>query len=106
MDHLVQDRLVGSRRRGNNLHLLLERGVVDPDVEHEPVQLSLWQWIGSLLLDGILSGQDEEGKIKGIGYPSCRHLVLLHRLKESRLSLGRSSIDLIGQKNIGKDRSL
>jgi hypothetical protein len=34
-----------------------------------------------------------------------RHLVLLHRLQEGRLGLGRRAVDLVGQNHVGKDRS-
>ena len=49
----------------DNLHLVVERGVVEPDVEHEAVELSLGQRVGSLLLDGVLGGEHEEGRRQG-----------------------------------------
>ncbi len=42
------------------LLLLLERGIADPDIEHEPVELGLGQGIRALLLDRVLGGDHEE----------------------------------------------
>jgi hypothetical protein len=58
--------------RGRNLHLniccralddfqlFLGRGIIDPDMEHEPVELCLRQRVGAFLLDRVLRGEDEE----------------------------------------------
>src|SRR5262252_644966 len=43
-----------------DLTLLLPRRVDDAELQHEAVHLRLGQGVGSLLLDGVLRGEDEE----------------------------------------------
>ena len=40
--------------------LLVPRGIADPHLEHEAVELRLGQRIGALLLDRVLGGEHEE----------------------------------------------
>ena len=44
--------------------LLLGGRVVDLDEEHEAVELGLGQRVGALLLDRVLGGEDEEGRLE------------------------------------------
>src|ERR1019366_1754046 len=48
-------------------------------------------------------GQDDEGVGEAMGPPVHGDLVLLHRLEEGRLGLGRGPVDLVGQQNLGED---
>ena len=45
---------------GENLVLIGAVGVADAHLEHESVQLSLGQWVGSFLLDGVLCSHRQE----------------------------------------------
>ena len=67
VNHLFKDRLIRTRGGGDDLHLLIQRGIVDLDIKHESIELGLWQRIGSLLFDGVLGCEDEEGKIEVCG---------------------------------------
>ena len=85
---------------------LRSAGIPDPKLEHEPVELRLGKGIGPLLLDGVLGGQHEEGVGEVVGGAARRDLVLLHRLEQRRLGLGRGPVDLVGEHHVGEDRSL
>ena len=65
-------------------------GIPDAKLEHEPVELRLGQGIGALLLDRVLGRQHEEGIGELVGGAARRHLMLLHRLEQRRLGLGRA----------------
>ena len=76
----------------------------DHDVEHETVELRFRQRIRAFELDRVLSREDKEGLIEGIGATLDRDLVLLHRFEKGRLRLGRCAVDLVGKQDIGEDR--
>ena len=40
-----------------------------------------------------------------MGHTTGGHFIFLHGLEQSRLRFGRGTIDLIGQKDVGKNRS-
>ena len=98
----------GSRRRGlaDDGHLVVLRQVVDRHVEHEAVELGLGQRVGAFHLDGVLRGEDEERLVQRVAHAGGGHLVLLHRLEQGRLRLGRRAVDLVGQDHVGEDRAL
>ena len=62
--------------------------------------------IRSLLLDRVLRGQDEERLLERERFVADRDLMLLHRLQQRRLHLGRRPVDLIGQDEVREDRTL
>ena len=127
-DHMVRDRHAGDGLlEGQNLlgvhdllqlgvavrcdladdrHLLLLGGVVDDDVEHEAVKLRLGQGIGALLLDRVLRGEDEERLRKRIRMAGHGDGVLLHRLKEGGLGLGRGAVDFVREQHVREDGAL
>ena len=98
-------RLVDRGRQPDDVQLLVLAGIVDQDVEHEAVELGLGQRVGSLLLDRVLGGQDEERIGQAVPLAAHGHLPLLHGLQECRLGLGRRAIDLVGQHDVGEDRA-
>ncbi len=61
--------------------------------------------IGALHLERVLGGQDEERRVERVALPGDRDLVLLHRLEQARLGLRRRPVDLVGQHEVGEDRS-
>jgi hypothetical protein len=81
------------------------REVVDHDVEHEPVELRLRQGIGAFELDRVLGREHEERLLEGVGLALHGHAVLLHRLQEGGLRLGRRAVDLVGQDDVAEDRA-
>ena len=48
----------------------------------------------------------KNGSSSGIAHAGRRDLVLLHRLQERGLRLGRSAVDLVGEDHVGEDRPL
>ncbi len=85
--------------------LLFQSRIVDDHLEHETVDLCLRQLIGTFLLDRVLSSHDEERVGQGESLLADGHLMLLHCLKQSALHLGRSTVDLISQHEVGEDRT-
>ena len=65
--------------------------------------MCLRQGIGALLLDRVLRGQDKEGLLQPEGFPAGCDFVLLHRLEQGGLRLGRGAVDLIGKDDVGED---
>ena len=94
------------RRTSDNLSLLLLRRIIHPQIEHETIQLRLRKRIRPLLLDGILRGQHEKRLLQHEILAPGRHLMLLHRLKQRGLRLGRRPVDLVGQNDVRKHRPL
>ena len=94
------------RRLLHDLELFLLVRVVDEDVEHEAVELGLGQRIGAFLLDRVLRGQHEERLGQRVPLAADRDLVLLHRLQQGGLRLGRRAVDFVGQDHVGEDRPL
>ena len=76
-------------RRGllSDLQLLREAGIINQNLEHEPVELGFGQRIGAFLLDRVLRAQDQERLFQGIINAGHGHLVFLHGLEKSRLGL-------------------
>ena len=74
----------------------------DHDLEQEPVELRLGQGIGPLHLERVLRREDEERRVELVALPRDRDLVLLHRLEQRRLGLGRGAVDLVGETRLAK----
>src|SRR5205085_6021981 len=88
-----------------DLHLFIERGIVNFDLEEESVKLRFGETVGSLLFDRVLRGDHHEGGTDRMGREIDRHLPLLHDLEQSRLRLCRGAVDLIDQHKIAEDRT-
>ncbi len=78
--------------------------MVDDDVVHESIQLRFRKWIRAFELDGVLGRKDVERFVEPIGPSLNGDAMLLHRLEQRRLRLGRRTIDLVGQHDIAEDR--
>ena len=65
--------------------------------------MGLGQGVGTVLLDGVLGSQDEEGLLQLVGVARHGDLMLLHDLQHSRLGLGGGAVDLVGQHQVGED---
>ena len=102
--HLAQRRAVAGRHLVDDLDLLVRRRIADVDLEHEAIELRLGQRVGALLLDGILRGEDQKRQRQRVGLPAGRDAVLLHRLQQRRLRLGRRAVHLVGQHDVREDR--
>ena len=80
------------------------RGVAHVHQEHEAVELRLGQRVGALLLDGVLGGEDQERQVQRVGLAAGGDPVLLHRLEQRRLRLGRRAVHLVGEDDVGEQR--
>ena len=82
-------------------------GIREPDVqfEHEAIELGFWQRIGALHVDRVLGRQDEKRGLHLVGPPQHGDRALLHGFEQSRLGLGGSAVDLVGQHDVGEDRA-
>ena len=58
------------------------------------------------MLERVLGGQHQERLGQPEGLVADRDLVLLHRLQERALHLGRRAIDLVGEQQVGEHRPL
>ena len=82
-------------RAVKNLMEIIRLGIIDVQFEKEAVELSFRQRICSFHFDRILRGQHKEGSTHRMLLSSHGDLPLLHRLKQSALSLWRGTIDLV-----------
>jgi hypothetical protein len=57
------------------------------------------------VLDGILGREHQERLLQRESRSSDRDLLLLHRLEQRGLDLGRRAVDLVGQDDLGKERT-
>ena len=86
--------------------LINGRWIVDQDLHEESIELSFRERIGSLMFDRILGRENEEG----FRQFECRitdgDMFLFHSFEERRLDLRWSTVDLISEEDLSKDRSL
>ena len=81
-------------------------GDVHLELEEESIELRLGEWVGALVLHGVLGGHDEKAIAERAALAVGGDLALLHRLEERRLGLGRRAVDLVGEQRVGEDRAL
>ena len=67
--------------------------------------MSLGERVGSFLLDGVLGGQHHERCWEFVGDAFDGHLLFFHGLKQGRLGLRRSTVDLVSQEDVGEQGS-
>ena len=80
-------------------------GVAERGLHHEPVELGLWQPVGTGLLDRVLGGDDQKWHTGGAGDAVDGDVTLFHRFEQRRLRLGAGPVDLVGEHDVGEDRS-
>ena len=80
-------------------------GIADEHLGHEAVELRLGERVGALELDGVLGR--EHCECRGQRVPDAIHSdgTLLHRLEQCGLCFRGRPVDLVGQHQIGKDRT-
>ena len=104
-EHAARPHRLVRRRGGHHLHLVVLGQVGHDDVEHEARELRLRQRVGSLELDRVLRREHEERPLERVRAAARGDVVLLHRLEQGRLRLGRRAVDLVGQDDLREDRS-
>ena len=70
-------------------------GILDVNLEHETIELSFRQGVGTFLFEGVLSRQDEEGRVKFEVFSASRHHLLLHGLQKGGLRLRWRPVDFV-----------
>ena len=81
------------------------RRVADNHFQHEAVDLCFRKRIGSFLFNGILRSQDQEWFFEREGLFADGNLSFLHGFQQGALHLGGCPVDLVGQHEVGEDRS-
>src|SRR5690606_16360145 len=78
--------------------------ISDEQLEQEAVELSFGERIDPLALDRVLRRDDHEAIGQGVGLPIERDAPFLHGFEQCGLSLGRRSVDLVGEQELAEDR--
>jgi hypothetical protein len=87
-------------RTVDDLALLLRGGVVDVDLEQEPVALGFGQRVDALVLDRVLGGHHQERLGQRVGLAADGDLALGHDLQQRGLDFRRRPVDLVGQQEV------
>ncbi|MCY1235185.1 hypothetical protein D9M72_477920 [compost metagenome] len=95
--------LLGARQR-DDLRLGVRFRIGYVDVHQEAVHLRFRQRVGTLLLDRVLRGHDQEQRVELVRDATDGDLALFHRFEQRRLHLGRRTVDLVGEHQVGEDR--
>ena len=89
----------------DHLELLLGGGIAERGPQEESVELRLGQRERSLVLDGVLGREQQEGAWDGARGAVDGHLSLGHRLEERGLGLRHRAVDLVDEDDVGEDRA-
>jgi hypothetical protein len=106
VEESAEVRAVLARGLLHDLHFVGRGRVLHQRHEHEAVELRLGQRVGALLLDRVLRREHEERLGQVVGRLAAGDAVLLHRLEQGGLRLGRGAVDLVGQHHVGEQRAL
>ena len=85
--------------------LVFDAGITNAQPQHEPIQLRLRQRIGAVMFDWVLRRYHEERLRQLMRHALNSYMAFSHRFEQGRLRLRRSAIDLVGQHDVGKDRT-
>ena len=91
--------------RFQKLPLGFRIGIAHAEAHEEAVQLGLRQRISALMLDWILSRQDDERLRERIGARIDANLRFVHRFEHRGLCLGRCAVDLVREEDVRKDEA-
>ena len=107
VDDLVYRRPNGPTVETAAKHLPLVRvgEIAEPQPDREPVELRLRQRVGALILDRVVGGDHHERFRQQPGFTIDADLRLGHRLEQRGLRLRRCPVDLVGEQQVGEDRS-
>jgi len=99
------DRIVRNAA-AKNFALGFVRGVAHFDAHEETVQLGFRKRISTVMLDGILRGNDEKGFGKRKGATVDGDLRFVHSFEKGGLRAWRGAIDFIRENDVGEDGAL
>ena len=80
-------------------------GIAHADAHQEAVELRFGQWIGAVMLDGILRGDDQERLRQRHGFAVDGDLRFVHGFEQRGLRARRGAIDFVGENDVGENRS-
>ena len=84
---------------------LVNGGERNNQLEHKAVHLRLGQRVGTVLLNGVLGCQHEEGLIQLMAFTHNGNGMLLHRLEKCRLGFRRCTVNFVRQNDITENRT-
>ena len=87
----------------DNSFFFLLGGITDNHFQHKTVNLSFGQRIGSFLLDGVLRGHHQKRSRQFVRFLANGYLTFLHGFEQRALNLGRCTVYLVGQHEVGKN---
>src|SRR5207245_131714 len=87
-----------------HLVLFVQRWVAEAQPDKKAVELRLGQGKRAFVIDRVLRGDDEEGRLEGIRLAVDGDAAFGHRLQEGRLRARRGAVDLVGQDDLREDR--
>src|SRR4051812_7230321 len=97
---------VVSRRSPGDFDFLFFRRIIELDQKHEAIELRFGQRIRAFLYDWVLRGEHEKWCVEYEWFADRSDAALLHRFEHCRLSLWRSTVDLVGKDDVGEHRSV
>ena len=87
-----------------HIPFFIDGRIAETDPQHEPVELSLRERVGALVLDRVRSGDHVKGRLERERLTLHRDLTLLHCLEQGRLRLRWGPVDLIGEEESREQR--
>ena len=85
-----------------NPHLLFERRIAERETHQEAIELGLGQRKRPLVVDRVLGGDYQEGRVQRMRHSVDRHPAFRHGFQERRLRPRRRAVDFVGQGRSGQ----
>src|SRR5215217_7696168 len=89
----------------HHFELVLLTRIAQQYLELETIELRLWQWIRSFILNRVLRREHRKDRRQLVPLAVNRHLALFHRFQQCGLSFWRRAIDLVSQEDVSEDWS-
>lgn len=114
---LGRDQLFGGGDGGHRINRMFEleqvqhpqlffNGWVSKREPHQKtVELGFGQREGAFVIDGVLSRDDEEGRIQRVGFSVDRDAGFCHRFQQRGLRSRRGSVDFVGEQDLREHRA-
>jgi len=81
------------------------RGITHLNAHQKAVELRFRQWVGAVMLDRVLRGDDEKGLRQRQGFAVDGDLRFVHGFEKSGLRARGSAVDLVGENYVGENRA-
>src|SRR5689334_20946690 len=90
-------------RKVERTHLRILVAVLEVELDEKAIELRLGYRVDALVLVRVLGRHDEERRVDEEGASAQGHVSFLHRLEQTRLYARRSTVDLVGEQDVGED---